>query len=57
MTDKAVWFVTGAGRGMGAEIVKTAFAAGYAVVANELLAQVRANRPLSSSLAHEDAGR
>jgi NAD(P)-dependent dehydrogenase (short-subunit alcohol dehydrogenase family) len=33
MTDKIVWFVTGAGRGMGVEIVKAALAAGYAVVA------------------------
>src|ERR1044072_8311269 len=33
MTDKAVWFVTGAGRGMGVDIVKAALAAGHAVVA------------------------
>jgi NAD(P)-dependent dehydrogenase (short-subunit alcohol dehydrogenase family) len=33
MTDKNVWFVTGAGRGMGADIVKAALAAGHAVVA------------------------
>ena len=33
MTDKTVWFVTGAGRGMGVDIVKTALAAGHAVVA------------------------
>jgi NAD(P)-dependent dehydrogenase (short-subunit alcohol dehydrogenase family) len=33
MTDKIVWFVTGAGRGMGVDIVKAALAAGYAVVA------------------------
>jgi NAD(P)-dependent dehydrogenase (short-subunit alcohol dehydrogenase family) len=33
MTDKNVWFVTGAGRGMGVDIVKAALAAGYAVVA------------------------
>jgi len=33
MTDKSVWFVTGAGRGMGVDIVKAALAAGYAVVA------------------------
>ena len=32
-TDKKVWFVTGAGRGMGVDIVKAAFAAGHAVVA------------------------
>ena len=33
MTDKNVWFVTGAGRGMGVDIVKAALAAGNAVVA------------------------
>jgi NAD(P)-dependent dehydrogenase (short-subunit alcohol dehydrogenase family) len=33
MTDKSVWFVTGAGRGMGVDIVKSALAAGHAVVA------------------------
>src|SRR5580658_1417120 len=33
MTDKTVWFVTGAGRGMGVDIAKAALAAGHAVVA------------------------
>jgi NAD(P)-dependent dehydrogenase (short-subunit alcohol dehydrogenase family) len=33
MTDKKVWFITGAGRGMGVDIVKAALAAGDAVVA------------------------
>src|SRR5438105_9371222 len=33
MTDKKVWFVTGAGRGMGVNIAKAALAAGTAVVA------------------------
>jgi NAD(P)-dependent dehydrogenase (short-subunit alcohol dehydrogenase family) len=33
MTDKKVWFITGAGRGMGVNIVKAALSAGYAVVA------------------------
>src|SRR4051794_21261250 len=33
MTDKKVWFVTGAGGGMGVDIVKAALAAGHAVVA------------------------
>jgi len=33
MTDRNVWFVTGAGRGMGTDIVKAALAAGNAVVA------------------------
>jgi NAD(P)-dependent dehydrogenase (short-subunit alcohol dehydrogenase family) len=33
MTDKKVWFVTGAGRGMGVDIVKAAIAAGNAVAA------------------------
>src|SRR5688572_23087360 len=33
MTDKSVWLVTGASRGMGVDIVKAALAAGHAVVA------------------------
>jgi NAD(P)-dependent dehydrogenase (short-subunit alcohol dehydrogenase family) len=33
MTDKNVWFVTGAGRGLGLDIAKAALAAGHAVVA------------------------
>jgi NAD(P)-dependent dehydrogenase (short-subunit alcohol dehydrogenase family) len=33
MTAKKVWFITGAGRGMGVDIAKTALAAGNAVVA------------------------
>ena len=33
MTDKRVWFITGAGRGMGVDFAKAALGAGYAVVA------------------------
>src|SRR4249919_3291702 len=33
MSDKNVWFVTGAGRGMGVDIAMAALAAGHAVVA------------------------
>src|SRR3954447_303170 len=33
MSDKTVWFVTGASRGMGVNIVKEALSAGHAVVA------------------------
>jgi NAD(P)-dependent dehydrogenase (short-subunit alcohol dehydrogenase family) len=33
MTDKKVWLVTGAGRGMGTDIARAALAAGHAVVA------------------------
>ena len=33
MSDKKVWFVTGAGRGMGVDIARAALGAGYAVVA------------------------
>src|SRR5437868_7442739 len=33
MTDKKVWLVTGAGRGMGVDIAKAALAAGHAIVA------------------------
>src|SRR4029453_2453314 len=32
MSDKRVWFITGAGRGMGVEFAKAALAAGNAVV-------------------------
>src|SRR5215207_4861150 len=33
MSDKRVWLVTGAGRGLGVDIAKAALAAGHAVVA------------------------
>jgi NAD(P)-dependent dehydrogenase (short-subunit alcohol dehydrogenase family) len=33
MNDKKVWFITGAGRGMGADIAREALVAGHAVVA------------------------
>ena len=33
MTDKQVWFITGAGRGLGVNIAKAALAAGHTVVA------------------------
>jgi NAD(P)-dependent dehydrogenase (short-subunit alcohol dehydrogenase family) len=33
MADKSVWFITGAGRGMGVDIAQAALAAGHAVVA------------------------
>src|SRR2546422_9278675 len=33
MTNKRIWFITGAGRGMGVEFVKAALAAGHSVVA------------------------
>jgi NAD(P)-dependent dehydrogenase (short-subunit alcohol dehydrogenase family) len=33
MTDKKVWLITGAGRGLGVDITKAALAAGHAVVA------------------------
>src|SRR3989442_6353877 len=33
MTEKKVWFITGAGRCMGVDIAKAALAAGHAVVA------------------------
>jgi len=33
MTDKKVWLITGAGRGLGVDIVKAALAAGHAVIA------------------------
>jgi NAD(P)-dependent dehydrogenase (short-subunit alcohol dehydrogenase family) len=33
MTDKKVWLITGAGRGMGVDIAKAALGAGHAIVA------------------------
>src|SRR6476619_5098143 len=33
MTDKKIWFITGAARGMGVDIAKAALAAGHGVVA------------------------
>jgi len=33
MGDKKVWFITGAGRGLGADIARAALAAGHGVVA------------------------
>jgi NAD(P)-dependent dehydrogenase (short-subunit alcohol dehydrogenase family) len=39
MSDKKVWFVTGAGRGMGVDLAKAALAAGHAVVATGRNAQ------------------
>jgi NAD(P)-dependent dehydrogenase (short-subunit alcohol dehydrogenase family) len=33
MTDKKVWFITGAGRGLGVDIARAALAAGHSVVA------------------------
>jgi NAD(P)-dependent dehydrogenase (short-subunit alcohol dehydrogenase family) len=33
VTDKPLWFITGAGRGMGVDFAKAALAAGNAVVA------------------------
>jgi NAD(P)-dependent dehydrogenase (short-subunit alcohol dehydrogenase family) len=39
MTDKQVWLITGAGRGLGVDIAKAALAAGHAVVATARRAQ------------------
>jgi NAD(P)-dependent dehydrogenase (short-subunit alcohol dehydrogenase family) len=33
VTTKQIWFITGAGRGLGVDIAKAALAAGHAVVA------------------------
>ena len=34
MSNRKVWFITGAGRGMGVDFAKAALAAGHAVVAS-----------------------
>ncbi|HET7517472.1 MAG TPA: SDR family NAD(P)-dependent oxidoreductase [Actinomycetes bacterium] len=50
MSEKKVWFITGAGRGMGVDIAKAALAAGHAVVASG-----RNPERVSAALgAHED---
>jgi NAD(P)-dependent dehydrogenase (short-subunit alcohol dehydrogenase family) len=49
MTDKKVWFVTGAGRGMGVDIARAALAAGHAVVAT-----ARNTDTLTTALGHHD---
>jgi NAD(P)-dependent dehydrogenase (short-subunit alcohol dehydrogenase family) len=50
MSDKQVWFVTGAGRGMGVDIAQAALAAGHAVVATGR----NADRVASAIGAHDD---
>lgn len=50
MTQKRVWFVTGAGRGMGTDIARAALAAGHAVVATGR----RPEQVTSAVGAHED---
>ena len=50
MTDKNVWLVTGAGRGLGVDIARAALAAGHAVVAT-----ARATDSITRALGeHED---
>jgi NAD(P)-dependent dehydrogenase (short-subunit alcohol dehydrogenase family) len=49
MTEKKVWFITGAGRGMGVDIAKAALAAGHAVVAT-----ARSTDPVAAALGHDD---
>jgi NAD(P)-dependent dehydrogenase (short-subunit alcohol dehydrogenase family) len=53
MSEKQVWLVTGAGRGMGVDIAKAALTAGHAVVATgrnpEKVASVLGHTTTSSS--------
>ena len=49
MTDKKVWLITGAGRGMGVDIAKAALAAGHAVVATG-----RNTDTVAAALGHDD---
>src|SRR5688500_9343087 len=39
MSDKKVWFITGAGRGLGVDIAKAALPAGHALVATARAAE------------------
>jgi NAD(P)-dependent dehydrogenase (short-subunit alcohol dehydrogenase family) len=50
MTDRKVWFITGAGRGMGVDIAKAALAAGNAVVAT-----ARSIDTMTAALGRDDA--
>jgi len=50
MTDKKIWFVTGAGRGLGIDIAQKALAAGHAVVATGR----KADRVLQVTGAHDN---
>ena len=49
MTDKKVWFITGAGRGMGVDIAKAALAAGKDVVATG-----RSTDTVRAALGHDE---
>ena len=49
MTDKKVWFITGAARGMGVDIAKAVVAAGDAVVATG-----RDPAAVTAALGHDD---
>jgi NAD(P)-dependent dehydrogenase (short-subunit alcohol dehydrogenase family) len=49
MTDKKVWLITGAGRGMGVDIAKAALAAGHAVVAT-----ARRSEAVTAALGEDD---
>jgi len=50
VSDKKVWFITGASRGMGADFSKAVLAAGHAVVASGR-DTVRITKALQSSVA------
>jgi len=49
MNARKVWFITGAGRGLGVDIVKAALAAGHAVVATG-----RARRKVAAAIGNHD---
>jgi NAD(P)-dependent dehydrogenase (short-subunit alcohol dehydrogenase family) len=49
MSDKKVWLVTGAGRGLSVNIAKAALAAGHAVVATERNREKPAIQPVCLS--------
>lgn len=58
MSGKKVWFITGAGRGMGLDFAKAALAAADAIATAEqkiadMKAQIDSNRNISMSLAFD----
>ena len=58
MSNKKIWFITGAGRGMGVDFAKAALAAGHTEQrVADLKAQIDAHRDLSTSLDFDQVGR
>jgi NAD(P)-dependent dehydrogenase (short-subunit alcohol dehydrogenase family) len=57
VSNKKIWFITGAGRGMGADFAKAALAAGHAVVATGRNSDAVSKGITTGGFAFERAGR